>query len=105
MQLTVPRGRILVVMVTGDHPATAEAIAKSGIIKTSGGATCDDQKTMNKRMYGVLSQFYMSGMTLTSEEKRTMSGGESLSRLLSSKLRFPKIKQCWPHGVRYSSLE
>jgi len=45
---------ILVVMVTGDHPATAEAIAKTiGIIKTKGGATYSDRLSQNKRNYGV----------------------------------------------------
>merc|ERR1712166_1560928 len=41
---------ILVVMVTGDHPATAEAIAKEiGIIKSKGGAPYSDRVIQNKR--------------------------------------------------------
>jgi len=55
---------ILVVMVTGDHPATAEAIAKEiGIIKTKGGATYSDRITQNQKNYGVKTLVWKSGRT------------------------------------------
>jgi sodium/potassium-transporting ATPase subunit alpha len=55
---------ILVVMVTGDHPATAEAIAKEiGIIKTKGGATYSDRLSQNRRNYGVQTLVWNKGAT------------------------------------------
>merc|ERR1719181_473354 len=61
---------ILVVMVTGDHPATAEAIAKEiGIIKTKGGATYSDRVTQNQKNYGVKTLEWKRGRTKDEVEK------------------------------------
>jgi magnesium-transporting ATPase (P-type) len=81
---------ILVVMVTGDHPATAEAIAKEiGIIKTKGGATYSDRITQNLKNYGVKSLVWNKGQQADNdawwqEHQNSVEYGRSSKKLAGS---------------------
>jgi len=99
---------ILVVMVTGDHPATAEAIAKEiGIIKTKGGATYSDRVIQNKRSYGCTSLVWKKGMepennTWWNEWKLTPEYKRSKQVNMMSKTHpwnDKKIREGVAHGV------